>query len=538
MTGSGRWSDWLTWRWADVERMKKRVVERRITTRLADAVALTIPWVFVLLVANITIVDVRSDDQSIALIGITVIATLLDYQRNDLYQSLPALPRTDEISRLLISAVVGAGVLMASVAFLDWNLGAWEVVIGVSFAAAASILTRGLIRAIAERVESKHPPQKVVIVGTGKEAGELAEVIVDHPESRFELVGIIGHLPVADKHDLAHLWLGPTQRLVELMHVHETQAAIVTPTGFRADQFRSITKQLFNAGFDVHLSTGISRLWAGRFDVRSLAHEPIVVMTTNETRPWQRLLKRSLDILGASIGLVALSPLLLLTALAIKIEDRGPVLFHQSRAGRRAEFFGMLKFRSMVTNAESLKADLACDNERTGPLFKMTHDPRITRVGRFIRETSIDELPQLINVLRGEMSLVGPRPALVEEEAAFDTEHRGRFDVRPGITGLWQVEARSNASFSAYRRLDLHYVENWTFGLDLRILLATVEQVVVSVLMLPISKVLPAPGIDEVEPPSTTVIDLRERTTRKLAAEHKAEPGNIDHVKLDGKPSS
>lgn len=521
-----------------MERMKKGAVERRITTRFADAVALAVPWLLVLLVANITIVEARSDRQSVALVLITVAATLLDYQRNDLYQSLPALPRTDEISRLLISAAVGAGALMASVAFLDWNLGAWEVVIGATFAAAASILTRGLIRAIAARVESKHPPQRVVIVGTGKEAGELAEVVVDHPESRFELVGIVGHLPVADKHGLAHLWLGPTQRLVELMHVHETQAAIVTPTGFRADQFRAITKQLFDAGFDVHLSTGISRLWAGRFDVRSLAHEPIVVMTTNDTKPWQRFLKRALDIAGATIGLTLLSPLLLVTALAVKLEDRGPVLFRQSRAGQGAEFFGMLKFRSMVTNAEELKAQLADDNERTGPLFKMEHDPRITRVGRFIRETSIDELPQLINVLRGEMSLVGPRPALVEEEEAFDTELRGRFDVRPGITGLWQVEARSNASFSAYRRLDLHYVENWTFGLDVRILLATVEQVLISVLMLPLGRVLPKPPATNDEPPSTTVIDLRERTTRKLAAEHKAESPASDAVQIDGTPSS
>ncbi len=518
--------------------MKRGATERRVATRLADAGALTVPWVLALLVSNITIVGARTDRQSIVLIVVTVVATLFAYQRNDLYQSLPALPRTDEISRLFVSVLVGAGVLMAAVAFLDWNLGAWEVVLGTMSAAAASTLTRGLIRAIAARVDSKHPPRRVVIVGTGKEAGELAEVVADHPESRFELVGIIGHLPVADKHGLAHLWLGPTQRLVELMHVHQAQAAIVTPTGFRADQFRSITRQLFAAGFDVHLSTGVSRLWAGRFNVRSLAHEPIVVMTTKEPRAWQRFLKRALDIVGATIGLIVLSPLLGLTALAIKLEDRGPVLFRQSRAGTDAEFFGMLKFRSMVTDAEDLKADLESDNERNGPLFKLSDDPRITKVGRFIRESSIDELPQLINVLRGEMSLVGPRPALVEEEAAFDAEHRRRFDVRPGITGLWQVEARSNASFSAYRRLDLHYVENWTFDLDVRILLATVEQVVVSVLMLPLSRVLPSPGTDAIDPPSTTVIDLRERTTRKLAAEHKTESVSADPVKVDGSPST
>lgn len=521
-----------------MDRIRKGAVERRTATRLGDTIALAVPWFLVLVMSNITIVASRTDRQSMVLVAVTVAATLLSYQRNDLYQSLPALPLTDEISRLLVSALVGAGVLMAAAAFADWSLGAWEVVLGTTFAAAASILARGLIRAIAARVESKHPPQRVVIVGTGKEAGELAEVVADHPESRFELVGIIGHLPVADTHGLAHLWLGPAQRLVELMHVHEAHAAIVTPTGFRADQFRLITKQLFDAGFDVHLSTGVSRLWAGRFDVRSLAHEPMVVMTTNEPKPWQQFLKRSLDIVGASIGLIVLSPILLLTALAIKIEDGGPVLFRQRRAGADASLFGMLKFRSMVTNAEELKAELACDNERNGPLFKLSDDPRITRVGRFIREASIDELPQLINVLRGEMSLVGPRPALVEEEEAFDLEHRRRFDVRPGITGLWQVEARSNASFSAYRRLDLHYVENWTFDLDLRILLATVEQVVVSLLMLPVSRFLPAPKHDAIVPPSTTVIDLRERTTRKLAAEHKVEPSNSGPAKAEGKPNS
>ncbi len=517
-----------------MDRIVQRAVERRVMTRLADAISLLVPWVFVLVVANITVIDARSNEQSFVLVLIVVAATLLDYQRKDLYQSRPALPRTEEISRLLLSAVVGTGVMIAAVAFLDWNLGAWEVLVGLAAAAGASILTRGLIRALADEMETKLRPQKVVIVGTGKEAGELAEVIVDHPESRFELAGIIGHLPVADKHGLAHLWLGPTQRLVELMHVHETQAAIVTPTGFRADQFKSITQQLFNAGFDVHLSTGVSRLWAGRFDVRSLAHEPIVVMSTNKPKAWQRFSKRILDIVGATIGLILASPILLLTALAIKVEDGGPVLFRQQRAGRGAEFFGMLKFRSMVTNAEDLKAELAAANERTGPLFKVAHDPRITRVGRFIRDTSIDELPQLINVIRGEMSLVGPRPALGEEEEAFDEELRGRFDVRPGITGLWQVEARSNASFSAYRRLDLHYVENWTFSLDLRILLATVEQILVSILMLPLRRILPAQKVDVSTTPSPTVIDLRDRTTKKLAAEHAKTPVQADTGPTNG----
>lgn len=307
------------------------------------------------------------------------------------------------------------------------------------------------------------------------------------------------------------------------MHVHSTRAAIVTPTGFRGEQFHQITKQLFDAGFDVHLSTGVSRLWDGRFQIRSLAHEPLVVMNVNEPRAWQIAVKRALDVVGASIALLIASPILLMTAIAIKIEDGGPVLFRQERVGRDGEVFRMLKFRSMVTDAEDKLADLEADNERTGPLFKVSNDPRITLVGRVIRESSIDELPQLINVIRGEMSLVGPRPALLQEEEAFDDELKRRFAVRPGITGLWQVEARRNASFSAYRRLDLHYVENWTLSFDARILLATAEQIIVSLVLIPLHLVLPAAKTDGVAPASNdsdTVIDLRDRTKARHVAEH------------------
>ena len=148
----------------------------------------------------------------------------------------------------------------------------------------------------------------------------------------------------------------------------------------------------------------------------------------------------------------------------------------------------MVKFRSMTKDADKLKAAMESENERSGPLFKVTKDPRVTKIGKIVRETSIDELPQLFNVLKGDMSLVGPRPALPEEDLKFDTELRKRTSVRPGITGLWQVEARSNAAFNAYRRLDLHYIENWNLWLDLRILLATAEQVAISLAFIPLRR--------------------------------------------------
>ena len=181
----------------------------------------------------------------------------------------------------------------------------------------------------------------------------------------------------------------------------------------------------------------------------------------------------------------------------------------------------MYKFRSMVTNADELKKKMEAENERTGPLFKMSNDPRITRIGKIIRETSIDELPQLLNVLKGDMSLVGPRPALPEEEAVFDEELRDRFEVRPGITGLWQVEARSNAAFNAYRRLDLHYVENFTLWLDLRILLATAEQVAVSLALAPLRLLRRGAGTDGIAASPAPAGDARppEAEERTAAAQ-------------------
>jgi lipopolysaccharide/colanic/teichoic acid biosynthesis glycosyltransferase len=182
---------------------------------------------------------------------------------------------------------------------------------------------------------------------------------------------------------------------------------------------------------------------------------------------------------AASFALLLAGPLMVLVSLLIKLQDRGPVLFRQVRVGQGGEEFAVLKFRTMHVDAEARLAELKTGNERNGPLFKMTDDPRVTKIGKFLRSTSIDELPQLLNVIGGSMSLVGPRPALPKEVAQFPPELRHRESVTPGITGLWQVEARDNPSFEAYRRLDLFYVENWSITLDLMIVIGTLEQLAV-----------------------------------------------------------
>jgi len=189
------------------------------------------------------------------------------------------------------------------------------------------------------------------------------------------------------------------------------------------------------------------------------------------------LMKRALDIAGSLAAILLFVPVMLATAIAIKIDCEGPVFFKQVRSGRNGRKFVMYKFRSMCIDAEARRAELEKLNEMDGPVFKMTHDPRITRVGRFIRKTSIDELPQLFNVLLGHMSLVGPRPPLPSEVAQYEAWQRRRLSVRPGITGMWQVSGRNNIDFAKWMELDLKYIDNWSLWLDVKILFQTVPAV-------------------------------------------------------------
>jgi lipopolysaccharide/colanic/teichoic acid biosynthesis glycosyltransferase len=197
-----------------------------------------------------------------------------------------------------------------------------------------------------------------------------------------------------------------------------------------------------------------------------------------DVRPWnfrlEQFAKRAFDFIFSLLALVFISPVLLMIALLVKLDSEGPVLYDSERIGRNGKRFRFLKFRTMVKDADALRGTLLHLNERHGNLFKMANDPRVTRVGKLLRRYSLDELPQFFSVLTGHMSVVGPRPCLTSEYALYTKEQRRRVEAVPGITGLWQVEARMNASVEAYFALDIYYVENWSLGLDLKILLKTV----------------------------------------------------------------
>ncbi len=192
----------------------------------------------------------------------------------------------------------------------------------------------------------------------------------------------------------------------------------------------------------------------------------------NEYKPYI-IAKRATDILLSLVGLILLSPILIITAIAIKIDSKGPVFFKQMRVGKNGVQFPMYKFRSMVVNAEELKKELEEQNEMSGPMFKIKSDPRITKVGKFIRKTSIDELPQLVNVIKGDMSLVGPRPSLPKEVEQFEPWMMERLEVLPGITCFWQVSGRNNIPFKEWMELDIKYVRERNYLLDIKLIFKT-----------------------------------------------------------------
>ena len=193
-----------------------------------------------------------------------------------------------------------------------------------------------------------------------------------------------------------------------------------------------------------------------------------------ENLKFYEIFKRGIDIIGAGSGLLLLSPVIAIVACAVKFTSKGPVFFSQKRVGKNGELFDMYKFRSMVVNAEELKEKLAHQNEMSGPMFKMKDDPRVTKVGKFIRKTSLDELPQLWNVLKGDMSLVGPRPSLPKEVAQFEKWMYKRLSVKPGLTCFWQVSGRNNIDFEDWMKLDIKYVDERNIWIDIKLIFKTV----------------------------------------------------------------
>lgn len=254
--------------------------------------------------------------------------------------------------------------------------------------------------------------------------------------------------------------------------------AVTSASETAAIYLRKLSWQLEGSGIELLVSPGLVEIAGPRLHIRPFVGLPLLAIEEPVFSGWKRVLKGALDRCGAAVALVLIAPVLLAIALAVKFSGPGPILYRQDRVGAYGKRYTMLKFRSMVDGADAKLGELLASNEGAGLLFKMRSDPRVTAVGRWLRRFSLDELPQLFNVLGGSMSLVGPRPPLPQEVERYDTSTRRRLLVKPGLTGLWQISGRSDLSWEESVRLDLRYVENWTLALDLLILWKTASAVV------------------------------------------------------------
>jgi exopolysaccharide biosynthesis polyprenyl glycosylphosphotransferase len=314
---------------------------------------------------------------------------------------------------------------------------------------------------------------RTLVVGTNEEARRIARSMTG--VNGYTAAGFV--CPTGDYVRLEGLPVYELEDLSQAIREVGAECVYVASTALGPQKMAGVTKALRDSEVEVRVSANISDILSTRLTLQQVGGLMALSLRPVRLSGAQAVAKRTLDLAAGVLAMVLLAPLWIVLYAAIKLDSRGPVFYRQERIGRHQRPFHMLKFRTMVVGADAMLDDLREQNEATGPLFKLRRDPRVTRVGRFLRRWSLDELPQLWNVLTGDMSLVGPRPALPEEVAAYEDWHLDRLEVPPGITGLWQVKGRSDLPFDDYVRLDLFYIENWSVGYDFYILAKTLPAV-------------------------------------------------------------
>jgi exopolysaccharide biosynthesis polyprenyl glycosylphosphotransferase len=419
--------------------------------------------------------EIRTDVGRHILVGaVSLPAWIVVFARYRLYTARHVWDRFEEVRRI-VHAVAVAVALQAVTAFsLRLPVARGWLILSLVNGIALVSFERALVRRAFDALRRKgHLSRPVVIVGTNAEGTRLTATIGADRSLGYQVVGRIDEQAVAGPAGPAH-----EARLVDntLATVARTGAngVVIATSGIDASACNALTRALIEAGVHVELSSSLHDIAPERLTVRGFGGHALMHVRPVQRHGWRARAKRVFDIVVASAVLAVTAPFLIAAAALIRLTSKGPVLFRQKRVGRGGVMFEMLKLRTMVNDAEGRLAELRHQNEADGPMFKIRSDPRVTRVGRVLRRFSIDEFPQLWNVLRGEMTLVGPRPALPEEMREWGPEVHHRLAVNPGITGMWQVSGRSILSFDDYTRLDLYYVDNWSLWRDLVILCRTV----------------------------------------------------------------
>ena len=391
----------------------------------------------------------------------------------------------EETRRVLTATLSVFGVLAVFSMLFRLDIARGYLAIALPLGALALIVSRLVVRRYVARLRGTGKfVHAVLAVGNPHSIRGLAASFARRPADGLKLVGACG--PGLESR--TSLEISPTESIPVLLNggydieqavIQSGADTVVLASGhLTSDELRDLSWQLEKLGVDLVVAPGMVDVAAPRLDVWLVGGQSLIHVEKPQYNGAKRFDKRAFDVAFSLMVLIAAAPVMLAAASAIKLTSPGPVFYLSQRVGLDGVPFGMVKFRSMVVDADKKLADIAHLNESDGVLFKIRQDPRVTSVGRFLRRYSIDELPQFFNVLRGEMSVVGPRPPLPQEAEAYDLNTRRRLLVRPGITGLWQVSGRSDLSWADSVRLDLSYVENWSMASDLGIAASTLKAVV------------------------------------------------------------
>jgi exopolysaccharide biosynthesis polyprenyl glycosylphosphotransferase len=456
------------------DQIRKSGLKARLLT--VDVVAAGGAWLVLGTIAMPALAPARQWGAPLAALIVTIVAMKLC----GLYRSRLCVQRGQQVTRIIPAVALGAVAL--GLVRGDWRDSHALIIIAAGSCFLALIALRGMFGhwLRSERAMGRHQ-RGLIMVGTNDDAVAVSTMLHTQPELGYEVRGVIG--PSRRWAEWEHLCNGRTLAdLPVIARQTDATGVLLVANALSASEVHDAIELGAAEGLHVQLWPGFRGVRSRRVRWSPMSGETFLYVEPDRHPRWQVAAKRAVDVSGATLGLLIAAPVLLLAGIAIRCGDRGPALYRQVRVGQHGQLFQVYKLRTMDPGSDRA-ADLEAINERTdGPLFKSARDPRVTKVGAVVRALSIDELPQLFNVLRGTMSLVGPRPAMPDEVARFDSELLRRHDVKPGITGLWQLEARDNPSFHAYRRLDLLYIDNWSIGLDLYIILATAPMIVAQIL--------------------------------------------------------
>lgn len=462
------------------------------TVILWDAISFVIATVLSLVVLDADSQTWRTNGVVLSLLCSAVMFAVFAQQR--LYNSRHVSRRSEELRRMVNASALGAVCVAALPMIIDFDPHPQSLLALFVLVLLLSGIGREVMRRIirSQRIAG-NLSRRVILVGDNREAEELHEMLEGTSELGYHVVGRVTVPNGAERSTsgwgdhsdgcleregaLTTPWLGTTDQILEVVRDNGANGVVVATTDIDLQTANRLVRALTNEGIYVEMSSAMRDIAARRIWVRPLGRYPVMSVEPLEAGGWKAVFKRCFDIVVSSLILLTLVPVLIPALLAIRITSGPGVIFRQTRVGRKGELFTVYKLRTMVRDAESLLPELLGQNEAAGPMFKMADDPRVTKIGGWLRKTSIDEVPQFVNVIKGDMSLVGPRPALPCEAAQWSDDLRERLRVKPGITGNWQINGRFTSSLEDYQRLDMFYVDNWSIVTDLVIMAKTIPAV-------------------------------------------------------------